>query len=82
MIKYGNYRIEPNDYGGYILKETKKSKAGEEYMVVICYPSTLKSALLKIRELEFAKNVNFRDMELNEAIAELERIQDKLVLKE
>lgn len=83
MIKYKNYVMEANDYGGWVLSELKvrgeeSKKAGEEIKMAICYPSSLKSCFKRILEIEFVKVVNSKDFTINEALNELERLQNEL----
>ena len=83
MIKYKDYGIEPNDCGGYVLSEIKiygnDSKfKGQEYYRTICYPSTLKGCFTQILNLEMAKKINENDYTIQEAINELERINNEL----
>lgn len=83
MIKYKNYVMEANDYGGWVLSELKvrgeeSKKSGEEIKMAICYPSSLKSCFKRILEIEFVKVVNSKDFTINEALNELERLQNEL----
>ena len=83
MIKYKNYVMEANDYGGWVLSELKvrgkeSKKAGEEIKMAICYPSSLKSCFKRILDIEFSKIANEKDFTISEAIRELERLQNEL----
>ena len=84
MIRYNNYVIEANDYGGWVLSESRirgqESKdAGKEYLIGICYPSSLKSCFKRIQEIEFAKMVKSNEYTIKEALIELEKITNKLI---
>ena len=84
MIRYKNYVMEANDYGGWILSESKirgedSKNAGEEYLVGICYPSSLKYCFKRIMDIEFSKIVNSQDLTIAQALNELERLQNELI---
>lgn len=77
MIRYKDYGIKANDVGGYVLGKLKVVK-GENVFSTISYPSTLNRALKEIVQLEFAKSIEV-DMNLKDAIKELDRIQTELI---
>jgi hypothetical protein len=84
MIRYKDYAIQVNDWGGFVLSEIKvygeaSKKCGEEYLDTICYPSTLKGCFTKILNLEFRNVISNEDFTIKEALIELEKINNELI---
>lgn len=83
MIRYKNYVIEANEWGGFVLCEVKErgsesKNKGEKYLVNLGYPSTLKGCFNKILGIEFAKGIKEKDLTIREALNELEKINKEL----
>ena len=84
MIRYKNYVMEANDYGGWVLSESRirgeeSKNAGEEYLLGICYPNSLKSCFKRIQEIEFSKIVNSQDLTIAQALTELDKLNNELI---
>ena len=82
MITYEKYVIEPNECGGWVLRDKKVAKegknAGQIQLFTLCYPSTIKGCINRILEYKFKEVVAEKDYPLNEALKELERLNLEL----
>lgn len=79
MINYKNYVITPNENGGYVLNKKMISKTkNEEYLMNICYPSTLKCCFERILKLEFDNKINSNEYTIKEALDELSKINEDI----